>query len=175
MVAEGRGTYAPETSPDPGAISEPPTPHCSILYPRFSYSLVCAIVISLMTCNALKALHQPDLLKRSMGNALGHFSSHPQPLSLSHRPCLSVSRVSLLPSSLLSICSPRAAFLPICLIKLSPLIISGLSLPFSPFLFLSLPLLPPPPHGVWTGPLNQQHQRKWTRGIWPLPLSLRSA
>lgn len=151
-------------------------PHPSLLYPRFSYSLVCAIVISLMTCNALKALHQPDLLKRSMGNALGHFSSHPQPLSLSHRPCLSVSRVSLLPSSLLSICSPRAAFLPICLIKLSPLIISGLSLPFSPFLFLSLPLLsPPPPHGVWTGPLNQQHQRKWTRGIWPLPLSLRSA
>ncbi|AWP09773.1 putative ERC protein 2-like [Scophthalmus maximus] len=37
-------------------------------------------VISLMMCNALKVFHQPDSLKWSMGNALGHFSSHPSSL-----------------------------------------------------------------------------------------------
>lgn len=74
-----------------------------------------------MTRNALKALHQPDLLKRSMGNALGRFSSHPQPLSLSHRPCLSVSGVS--PHAVVSavhLFSPSPGFFPSAFLSCLP-------------------------------------------------------
>lgn len=133
-----RGTCPSETSPDPGTVSEPPTPLCSVLG-----SPVCAVVISLMMCNALKALHQPYSLKRSMGNALGRFSSHPQPLSLSHFPacpCLgSLSCRRLCCPSVL----PEPHFFPSaflsCLPQLYPDSLSLLSICVPVF-----PLLPPP-------------------------------
>lgn len=164
---------AGERDPSPWNItwhhfSDLPSPSC----PWFSYSPVCAAVISLMTCNVLKALHQPDLLKWSMGNALGHFSSHPHSLNLSHRlasPCLA--SLSCHPSCCPSVL-PKPHFFPSAFLNCPPQL-------YPDALSLSLHFCPPPPlsplRGVWTGPLNQQHQRKWTRGIWPLPLSPRSA
>lgn len=92
----------------------------SPLYPR---------VISLMMFNALKVFHQPDLMKWSIGNALGHFSSHPHSLSLSLHLCCSLSLHFPLPSFPRSIyCPPEPRSFPSaylsCLTQLSPCTIS---------------------------------------------------
>lgn len=152
----------------------PPYPHPTLFSWIFPFFPLCPNVISLMMCNALKVLHQPDLLKWSMGNALGHFSSHPSPLSLSLRLCFSPSLLTLSLRSILQLirCPEHGSFPSAffsCLALLSPPSFS-LSLRSCFRLFLSLLL-----RGVWTRPLNQQHRRKWTRGIWPLPLSPQSA
>lgn len=138
------GTGPSETSPDPGRL--PPTTH----HPCPAHSLsgfflflppLCPRVISLMMCNTLKDFHQPDLLKWSMGNALGHVSSHPCSLRLSLSLCFSLSPVFLLSTFLLSThcpepCSLSSAFL-CCLFRLHPCFLS-----FSPHFccFLSPPL-----------------------------------
>lgn len=87
----------------------------------------------------------------------------------------SVSHLSLVVISAVHPLS-RASFSPIGLLKLSQPITSTLSLPFSPFLLLSLYLSRSPSLAFEPGSLNQQHQCKWTRGIWPftseLPISL---
>lgn len=100
-------------------------------------SPLCPGVISLMMCNALKVLHQPDLLKWSMGNAPG--------VTFLHTPPLLPFSVSCLSPAIISAVRPlsRASFSPICLLKLSWPITSTLSLPFSLSLFLSLSLSPP--------------------------------
>lgn len=100
-------------------------------------SPLCPGVISLMMCNALKVLHQPDLLKWSMGNAPG--------VTFLHTPSLLPLSVSCLSPAIISAVRPLspASFSPICLLKLSWPITSTLSLPFSLSLFLSLSLSPP--------------------------------
>lgn len=151
-----RGTGPYETSPDPGTISEhsarltfshplAPLPMLSLLDFLLS-SPLCPRVISLMMCNALKVFHQPDLLKWSMGNALGHFSSHPRSLRLLVRFCLSPFLDFHLASFLLSIHCPEPRSFPSpflsCLAQLSPHCLS-LSLHFCSCLSPSLP-----PNGV---------------------------
>ncbi len=146
-----RGTGPPETSPDPGTVSECParltfshiTPFPSLFSWSFFFSSpLYPRVISLMMCNALKVLHQSDLLKWSMGNAPGSLFFTPL-LSKSLAPSLRLSVSCSSPAifsavHLLSL----ASFLCICLLKLSHLIISMLSFPFSPPLFPSLSLSP---------------------------------
>lgn len=89
----------------------------------FLSSPLCPRVISLMMCNALKVFHQPDLLKWSIGNALGHFSSHPLSLSLSLHHYFSLAPHFLLPSFLWSIHCPDPPSFPStflsCLTQLS--------------------------------------------------------
>lgn len=130
MEGIGRRAGPPAASPDPGTVSECPakltfSPPPPPPLPDFLLSsLLCPRVISLMMCNALKVFHQPDLLKWSMGNALGRFSSHPRSLSLLLRLCLSLSLIFLVKSFLLSVLCSKASFFPsaflCCLLHLSP-------------------------------------------------------
>lgn len=172
VEAKERRIGLSETSPDPGTVTERParlTFSHSPLHSLLDFLLSSPLrpgVISLMMCNAVKVFHQPDLLKWSMGNALGHCSSHPRSLSLSLCLCPSLSLIYPVKKSfLLSIVCPEprsflSAFLS-CLTQLSP-----------PSLSLSLHfwscLSPAPPFcGVWTRPLNQQHDANGQEGFGP--------